>query len=383
MLERIRPALPLAGITRLADITGLDRLGVPVTLALRPNSPTIVCSSGKGLTLEAALVSGAMEALEIHHAEQVALPRLRAAHRELGGAIAAVPIDRLALTRHSLFRVDRPIDWTLGWDLARGCETAVPASVVGFTLGPAGGLDLMPFQSSTNGLASGENLLEALCHALLEVIERDALTCHDAITEEREYLPPRVRPETIEHPLVRELVGRLEQAEVEVILLDATVDTCVPAYSVLLADTAERGQGIFAGSGAHLDPEVAMLRAITEAAQARTVSISGSRDDLFRQRRLRIRRNDTDESRRLLRALPAVVDARERRSLATATFEGDVHVILSHLARIGMDQVIVFDLSRPVFPIRVVKVVVPGLEGPSMRCAPMGPRARAFARSFG
>src|SRR5580704_5519725 len=53
MLERIRPVLPLAGVTRLADITGLDRLGVPVTLALRPNSPTIVCSSGKGLTLDA------------------------------------------------------------------------------------------------------------------------------------------------------------------------------------------------------------------------------------------------------------------------------------------------------------------------------------------
>lgn len=118
MLERIRPVLPFAGITRLADITGLDSLGVPVTLALRPNSPTIVCSSGKGLTLDAALVSGAMEGIEIHHAERVALPGIHAAHRELGGATATIPEGLLPLTRHSLFRADRPTHWTFGWDLS-------------------------------------------------------------------------------------------------------------------------------------------------------------------------------------------------------------------------------------------------------------------------
>jgi ribosomal protein S12 methylthiotransferase accessory factor YcaO len=58
--ERIRPHFAATGLTRNADITGLDRIGIPVTLAFRPDAPTMANSTGKGLTLEAALVSGAM-----------------------------------------------------------------------------------------------------------------------------------------------------------------------------------------------------------------------------------------------------------------------------------------------------------------------------------
>lgn len=382
MLERIRPVLPLAGITRLADITGLDRLGVPVTLAFRPNSPTIVCSSGKGLTLDAALVSGAMEAIEIHHAERVTLPVIHASHPELCRTMAVIPEAHLPLARGSLFRSDRPVDWTVGWDLCAQRETAAPSQVVSFARPPVRGLEMMLFQSSTNGLASGENLLDALCHALFEIIERDALACHGAVGERREYLPPRVRPETIEHPLVLELLARLDRAEVEVLIMDCAVDTDVPVYTVLLSDVTDRGNGIFGGHGAHLDPQVAMLRAITEAAQSRAVVIAGSRDDVSRARHRWFRRQDSAETRLLLRERPALVDARVRRSEATATFEGDVHVLLARLERIGMGQVIVFDLSRPEFPLHVVKVVVPGLEGLRAPFATVGPRARAFARSF-
>ena len=381
MLERVRPVLPRAGITRLADITHLDRLGVPVTLALRPNSPTLVCASGKGLTLDAALVSGAMEAIEIHHAERVSLPSIHAAHHELGGEIATIPVELLPLTRRSLFRADRPTRWTFGWDLFRQRETAVPWSVVSFEREPVRDPEMMPFQSSTNGLASGENLLEAVCHALFEVIERDACECHAAVSAQREHLPPRVRPETIEYPLVQDLLGRLERADVEVLILDCAVDTDVPVYTAFLTDVSERGVGISSGHGAHLDPEVAMLRAITEAVQVRAVIVAGSRDDLFRKRQRQIRRFDNNESRRLLCALPAVVDAGARRSEATATFEGDVHAVLTRLAGIGLDQVIVFDLSRPEFPLHVVKVVVPGLESPLLPFASIGARARAFARN--
>src|SRR5688500_15077841 len=61
-LDLIRPYLTRAGVTRIADVTGLDRVGVPTTLAIRPNAPTMACSSGKGVTLDQAYVSGAMEA---------------------------------------------------------------------------------------------------------------------------------------------------------------------------------------------------------------------------------------------------------------------------------------------------------------------------------
>src|SRR5436309_4237662 len=81
--ERIKPHFAKAGLTRVADITGLDRVGIPVTLAYRPDSPTMASSTGKGLTLEAALVSGAMEAMELYHAEHVEISVVRCSYEEM------------------------------------------------------------------------------------------------------------------------------------------------------------------------------------------------------------------------------------------------------------------------------------------------------------
>ena len=69
-LERVRPTFPVAGITRIANITHLDRIGVPTTLAIRPNGQTLSNSSGKGFDLDAAKTSAVMEAIELFHAEE-------------------------------------------------------------------------------------------------------------------------------------------------------------------------------------------------------------------------------------------------------------------------------------------------------------------------
>src|SRR5581483_7854239 len=63
-MARLRPHFGTIGLTRIAHVTGFDRIGIPVTLAIRPNSPDIGANSGKGLTREAAEVSAAMEAFE-------------------------------------------------------------------------------------------------------------------------------------------------------------------------------------------------------------------------------------------------------------------------------------------------------------------------------
>ena len=53
-LERLRPHLATMGITRVANVTGLDRTGVPVVMVVRPNARSVAVSQGKGLTLAAA-----------------------------------------------------------------------------------------------------------------------------------------------------------------------------------------------------------------------------------------------------------------------------------------------------------------------------------------
>ena len=61
------------GITRIANVTGLDRIGIPVVMVCRPNARSIAVSQGKGLDMDAAIVSGLMESAELYHAEQIEL----------------------------------------------------------------------------------------------------------------------------------------------------------------------------------------------------------------------------------------------------------------------------------------------------------------------
>src|SRR5690242_848779 len=73
-LARVSPMLPHIGITRVAEVTWLDRIGIPVFQAIRPNSRNISVSQGKGVTRALAKVSGIMEAVELWHAENPPLP---------------------------------------------------------------------------------------------------------------------------------------------------------------------------------------------------------------------------------------------------------------------------------------------------------------------
>lgn len=59
------------GITRVADVTGLDRIGIPVVMVCRPNARSLAVSQGKGIDIEAATVSGLMESVELYHAEHI------------------------------------------------------------------------------------------------------------------------------------------------------------------------------------------------------------------------------------------------------------------------------------------------------------------------
>src|SRR4051812_8700232 len=69
-LSRITPLAQSMGITRVATITGLDVIGIPVVAVTCPNSRSIAVAQGKGLSLAAAKVSGLMEAIENFHAER-------------------------------------------------------------------------------------------------------------------------------------------------------------------------------------------------------------------------------------------------------------------------------------------------------------------------
>jgi ribosomal protein S12 methylthiotransferase accessory factor len=134
------------------------------------------------------------------------------------------------------------------------------------------------------------------------------------------------------------------------------------------------------GYGAHLDPEIAIVRAITEALQGRLNYIAGSRDDIFRSafsRTLSAWSSTVEALDRVQRESPP---APIRPSLAHSSLEADVHLLLKRLGASGIEHVIVVDITPEGFPIHVVRVVAPGLEGYMHHGYLPGRRAQRYGR---
>lgn len=378
--ELIKPWLKQAGVTRVADVTGLDHIGVPTTLAIRPNAPTMACSSGKGVTLDQAYVSGAMEAFELYAAETADLPSIRASYHELSTQHGMYPVSDLPLTRGSLFNPDWPLHWFIGWDLLTQSEVPVPLATVGMKRDDALLSSVGAFQVSSNGLGAGNSFLEAIAAGLYEVLERDGVACHYHAAQSADHMIPVLPTATLrQYPLVAQVLDLCDRAGVKVVVHDCTVETTVPTYEAIVYDSSDLGVGVVQGSGAHLDPEVAVLRAVTEGLQARLNFIAGSRDDIFRRAFARFRA----DWNRAVQAIEVMRAHSPEASLATSrasgTFEGDVNEILSCVRKAGLNHVIVADLTPPDFPIHVVRVLVPGLEGYMHHGYSPGRRAIAYA----
>lgn len=379
--QKIAPLAQQIGVTRIANITGLDRIGIPVTLAIRPRGRTLAVSSGKGMTLPAAKVSGFMEALELHFAENADLSSFLLPYNSL--PTQKISLSLLPYRKRSLFHPDRTERWTLGWDLIQQEEVAVPLLCVTMEnrLFQNEGLGQFSFVTSSNGLASGTHFLEAIASALYELIERDALSCHKHAEVTAFAVLPRLRLDAIPYPSVIHLIELLKKAQIELFLFDLRVDTEVPVFMAIIYDAQKTHSGTFCGYGAHLDPEVALIRAITESAQSRDGFIAGARDDFFTSFIEMHKKTNSAESWKSYET-PFSIDAVDSRSEATSSFEGDIHLLLGKLKKIGLSQVIVFDLSSSLGenpPVSAVRVVVPGLEGYySTTCLP-GKRASQFA----
>jgi ribosomal protein S12 methylthiotransferase accessory factor len=380
------PFLPAMGITRIANVTGLDCIGIPVVMVCRPNSRAVSVSQGKGVDLAAAQASGLMECVEGYHGERIDQPLQRGSFHALRDTHRLVEIDGLPQAPRGAFSPDRSLLWIEGEDLIQRERVWVPYEMVSvdFTLPRPAGSGC--FYASSNGLASGNHLLEAISHGICEVVERDATALfHLLDPEERE--TARIDLATIEDPGCREVLEKCEGAGIAVAVWETTSDVGIPAFMGLLVERDTdplRPHFSGFGMGCHPVREIALLRALTEAAQSRLTVISGSRDDLFRGDYERFWDGESRQrKRRLIDARGPMRSFQDVPTQVAATFDEDVAWELERLQAVGISRVVVVDLTRPEFGIPVARVIIPGLEpaGPELygleRYAP-GPRAQAL-----
>jgi YcaO-like protein with predicted kinase domain len=336
-------------------------------VCVRPNSRSLATSQGKGETAAAAKASALMESIEAWHAERIEAPLRHASYDELKASSHAVDISQLSARVSAHVATNRPLPWVRGWDLINERECWVPFETVtsNFVLQPG---EQQLFRRDTNGLASGNHVLEAIVHGLCEVIERDAMLFWNlrAATRLKER---QIDLDALEDESLRRVCAQLAAADTVVAAWDVTSDVGLPTFTATIVENPAtpgwRGIGVFEGHGTHPQPVVALSRAICEAIQIRVTMISGSRDDMFPRDYLGFASREVQEELVEEFASPApAYPFRESGDGAPAeTFDEDLQTMLGMLRRVGITSAVAVDLTLSDVGVPVVKVVVPGLEG--------------------
>ena len=366
-LENAKSQLKKIGVTRIADITDLDRIGIPVFSSIRPSAAKggISIYSGKGATSDQARISAMMEGFERCLAERAGT------NENIDTDISAPTIiktleeaynDHNILDPKSLLLPeplvpDKLVDWTGGWDLLKNEEIFVPSNAVYHPYNEPGQCVKL-FRSNTNGLAAGNVIEEAIFHGLLEVIERDALS-----SAEFNRNPGKELILTEDDGINYELIQKFKNEGVEIRLWVLHHDTTVTTVVAVTDDIKMKDAAMLVmGAGSHLKPEIAISRAITEAAQSRVVQIHGAREDTDREKF--VRNIGYDQMKRMNKFWyeeKETISFADINDFSTATPAGNIQVVLDQLKDI-VDNVIVVDLSRENVNVPVVRVIIPTFE---------------------
>ncbi|MCW5589093.1 MAG: YcaO-like family protein [Legionellales bacterium] len=354
-LQKVYLYLKNFGITRVADITHLDVLGIPTYIAMRPNAKGLSVSQGKGLTKELAKISALMESIERWHAENIQLPAIVGSFKQLKPNYHLL---NPTLIANELFDTSHLLYEELIWIPAIEAITKkfiyIPKSAISLDSTQANHLSLK-FNASSNGLAAGNTQDEAIFHAICELVERHSyyywLQAH-----ERNIL----NLSSIPYSIVTSLIANIQTQGFMLDIFLMPNEFGLPAYVACLYKNDHHDKRVFAGKGAHIDDEIAMIRAITEAAQSRLTVISGARDDL----------NETYFN------LPNTPISLEKNAIpftqssppcSLASFAEVNHELITKIQKHGYEQVILCDLTQHHYNISVTKALIPGLKHVSQR----------------
>ena len=362
--ERLMPCLQEMGITRLGDITGLDRIGIPVVQAVRPLGLANAVTQGKGSDLATAAISAVMESAEQFFAERVDRFRTVMASAEgLGAGVGHLVPHVMPHARQDWAGTETA--WVRAVDDIAGGEAWLPLELVHTAYVepglPTDGL----FFGSTTGLACAFCERDALLHAVLECVERDAI----ARAHRTHGFFQRYRID-MEHPVDDDLEEILEKVRSAGLCCAFWIAAAAAQIPALWCQLMENGsQPVLMpypadGFAAHPDPAVAARQAVLEAAQSRLAAISGGRDDITRASYPGYTDWTLIEAhRRLLARGPRPVKWGSIEARTVPSGEDPYRHVLDLLEAASIDSVLAFRYDTAPFPdIAAVRVIVPQLS---------------------
>jgi len=371
-----------AGISEVTEITNLDVLGVPVFVSVRPQARGEAFTFGKGLRRVDAEVGAYMEALEFYFAE----PGIGGVSTHWGSARDVAGHERAddaILNFVPLLQREVDLDGSLllasAQDLESGAECSIPAELVFY---PAADVGQSLFGSSTNGLASGNALLEATIQGLLELIERD-IWSFEFVRSASKLVESASLPDE-----VREIIERAERNRLQLKVRTIPNDYGMPFFAAFVFDLNSPSRKTFNGGWAcDLNRDRALVRAVTEAAQSRVAFIHGGRKvptseatALDAQQR---------EAKLVRQHMLGVSDSRQQvlfTDIPDVAVGGDLQqkldAVIERLRRVVQEPIYRVVFTPPESPLQVVRVVVPLLENLKETRVRVGRRLKAAIDSL-
>jgi ribosomal protein S12 methylthiotransferase accessory factor len=336
-------------------------------------------SFGKGMTDAQARASGLCEALERYsgnfHGDEI---RERASYQRLG-ASAVHPNECLLFSEEQYRRrgewnarcsehnrVPEPLDaeteieWTPVWSLTAQEFKYLPTGYCYYSY---------PWShrarycgADSNGNAAGNTLEEAILQGFLELVERDSV----CLWWDNRVRRPAVDLDSFGEPYIQELRKRYRELNRDVRALDLTSDLRIPVFAAVARRTDKAEEDIMLGFGAHFDPRIGILRALTELNQS--IASEGALDgsDEYSS-------HENQEYRHWARSATLanqpylVPDGSTPRACPdydptwSEDLREDVLRCQQIVERQGMEM-LVLDQTRPDIGLPVVKVIVPGLR---------------------
>ena len=357
--------LKTAGITRIADITDLDRIGLPVYTAIRPTAEYggVSVYGGKGISKDHAKASAMMEGFERYSAERQDSDEITiATANEISSNGDYIDPKSLNLPKEFEKKdiSDISLEWSIAHDLITDKDYYIPTNAIYHPYTHDNNAESL-FKSNTNGLASGNILEEAILHGIFEVIERDAWSIFELTHKNYS----QIDLDTIESEIINETIEKFTSNGINIKLMDFTADINVPTIAASADDTVTRDAGLLTlGIGTHLDPEVAILRALTEVAQSRATQINGAREDTVRadfarevgyERMKRI-------NKYYFKQEEEQISLSDIENKSTTSINDDLEIVKKELTSNEIKHVLYHDLTRPELDVSVVRVVIPEME---------------------
>jgi bacteriocin biosynthesis cyclodehydratase domain-containing protein len=334
-------------------------------------------SGGKGKSDRQSQASGFCEAIErysgIYQGDE---PKIRTTLAELG-ELAIHParcllfsdtqyqnrkeLNQKAIVDHDWipqpFDETQAIDWTPVWSFTEQRHKYLPTAFCYYDY-------KLPKEqrfcsADSNGNAAGGTLEDAILQGFLELAERDSV----AIWWYNRLTRPSVDLSSFNEPYLLDLQNWYRSQQRELWVLDLTTDLNIPAFAAVSRYTGGGDERIIAGYGAHFDPKIAILRAVTEVNQ---IGFGVDQQDYSNASGSALHYWFTKAT---LANQPYLAPCTQQRPILYTDYlqqwSDDIHQDVLNCVKIARQvglEMLVLNQTRPDIGLPVVKVIVPGLR---------------------